>query len=78
VGALFTGVLTAAFFDAPLATAVFFVAITTLYPIFFVGCDATNATGRRLKHDNQVRGAVLNLGERYLVPNSPLDEPDIG
>jgi len=50
VGALFTGVLTAAFFDALLATAVFFVAIPTLYPIFFVGCDATSATGRRLKH----------------------------
>jgi hypothetical protein len=45
VGALFTGVLAAAFFDALLATAVFFVAITTLYPIFFVGCDATSATG---------------------------------
>ena len=51
VGALFTGVLTAAFFDALLATAVFFVAISTLYPIFFVGCDATSATGRRLKHE---------------------------
>jgi hypothetical protein len=51
VGALFTGVLAAAFFDALLATAVFFVAITTLYPIFFVGCDATSATGRRLKHE---------------------------
>jgi hypothetical protein len=51
VGVLCTGVLTAAFFEALLATAVFFAAITTLYPIFFVGCDATTATGRALTHE---------------------------
>jgi hypothetical protein len=28
--------------------------------------------------DNQVRDAVLNLIARYLVPSSPLYEPDIG
>jgi peptidoglycan biosynthesis protein MviN/MurJ (putative lipid II flippase) len=37
VDALFTGVLTAAFFDARLATAVFFVAITNTLPNFFRG-----------------------------------------
>jgi hypothetical protein len=43
--AFFAGALTATFFDALLATAVFFVAMSSLYPIFFVGCNATAQLG---------------------------------
>jgi hypothetical protein len=42
VGAFFAGALTATFFDALLAPPAFFVAISSLYPIFFVGSDATS------------------------------------
>jgi hypothetical protein len=51
VGAVFTGTLTATFFDALLATAVFFVAISPLYPIFFVGCNATTTTRPRCRKE---------------------------
>jgi hypothetical protein len=47
VGALFAGVLPATFSDALSATAVLFVAISPLYPIFFVGCNERSTTGPR-------------------------------
>ena len=39
---------------------------------------AQEAGGQLRDTDNQLRDAVVNLIARYLVPSSPLYEPDIG